>query len=405
MDVTTTRNGGRTVHTPAPVRVGDSTAVSKPVIAPFPDAPYTQSFDTANKGLTTCAGTASGDADVKDLCSAVVDVTGNPSLPPYFGSNDTDMLYVASLAKIMPMYAVFELRWRVESHAKKMISDGLSTAKAGWENKVFDELKKAWKPILDAKFPSFPQGFPKLSDIFSLQPNGDVNLAERSPPLTDADLDSIGEFGTPQGKFRDWMRLMLRWSNNEAASKCILDLSYPYINGALSAAGFFNEATKSGLWLSGDYTGHDWLPSGKAGQKLSARWARLQKRSVTNFAGTAMQVARFMTLLAQGNLIDSASCSDMISMMTGEDGIGSYIKVGLQSATPPRAVSSVASKIGYGDDRFSHDCGIVRVERGGDPAKMIRYISVVLGSPPEKGRADLSKLVVGYHDCIVSRHP
>lgn len=359
----------------------------------------------ANSGFTTCAGAASGDPEVKDLCSAVVDVTGNPALPPYFGSNDTDMLYVGSLAKIYPMYVAFELRQRVEVHAKKMISDGLSTATAGWESKVFAELKKAWKPILDAKFPSLPQGFPKLSDIFLLLPSGDVKLAERAPPLTDAELDRIGEFGAPQGKFRDWMRLMLRWSNNEAASKCILALSYPYINGTLAAAGFFSEAKKSGLWISGDYAGHDWLPNDRAGQKLTARWARLQKRPVTNFAGTAMQVARFMTLLAQGNLVNAASCSDMISMMTGEDGIGSYIKGGLQSATPPRDVSSVASKIGYGNDRVSHDCGIVRVERGGDPAKMIRYISVVLGSPPEKNRADLDKLVVGYHDCIVSRHP
>jgi hypothetical protein len=377
------------------------------VIEPFPVSPYPLTLDTANPQLTGCGGAFEHDPDVSSLCGAVADVTGRPrpALPPFFGMNQTDMLYVASLAKIYAMYAAYELRQRVEAHTKAMIADGLSTSTAGWESKVFVALEKAWKPKLNAAFPRLPQGFPKLANIFILSSTGDVNFAERDPPLTDAELDAIGEFGTPQGKFRDWMRLMLRWSNNEAASRCILPLSYPYINGALAAAGFFDSSAKKGLWLSGDYLGHDWLPNNRAGQPLSPRWAALQGRATSNFTGTSFQVGRFMTLLAKEELIDAYSSTDMISILNGASGIGSYIKRGLELATPPRSFGVVKSKIGFGDDGFSHDCAIVTVDRGGDPMKKLTYVSVVLGSPPDKGRTDLRKLAVGYHDCIVARHP
>ena len=215
----------------------------------------------------------------------------------------------------------------------------------------------------------------------------------------------------PPGKFRDWMRLMLRWSNNEAASKVIRALSYPYINGVLGAAGFFNRSSGEGLWLSGDYLGNDWLKGNGAAQPLSPRWARLQRRKVTNFAGTAFQVARLMTLLAQGRLVDKDSSREMISIMTGVAGIGSYIRGGLAGAAPPRAFTSIASKIGCGDELpppacgFTHDCAIVRIDRGGDPGRTIRYVVVALGGRPNVARADLRKLVVRFHDCVIARHP
>jgi hypothetical protein len=69
------------------------------------------------------------------------------------------------------------------------------------------------------------------------------------------------------------------------------------------------------------------------------------------------------------------------------------------------AFSAITSKIGFGDDRFSHDCAIVRVDRVGDPAKTLRYVTVTLGSHPVKARSNLGKLAVGFHDCVTARHP
>src|SRR5262249_59941241 len=91
-------------------------------------------------------------------------------------------------------------------------------------------------------------------------------------PVTTARIDEIGEFGAPEGKFFDWMRSMLRWSNNAAASNCILALGYPYIDGALVGAGFFDEPAQNGLWVSGDYGDHDWVATELARRANAGGW-------------------------------------------------------------------------------------------------------------------------------------
>ena len=325
-------------------------------VDPFQRYPYSLSLGMTNEAFSTCAEALEHDPDTKPLCGAVADLTDNPEFPPFYAHNPVDMLYVASLAKIYPMYVAFELRKRVREQVRDMITLGLSTATTGWEREVFAALEKAWRPKLKAAF-RFPSDTPKFSEIFTLSATGDVKFAENDPPLTNADLDVrpphptpghapiSPEFKSPPGKFRDWMRLMLRWSNNEAASKCIRALGYSYINGVLGAAGFFDKTSRTGLWLSGDYLGHDWVKDDGAGQPLSSRWARLQqRRTVTNFAGTAFQVARLLTLLAQERLVDKTSSREMMSIMTGVAGIGSYIRGAIGGAAPPRPLSSIASK-------------------------------------------------------------
>ena len=376
------------------------------IVDPFPTA-IAIPLDTTNVAFNNCTNTAATKATVKDLCGGVADVTGNPASPVYNGHNDTEMLYVGSLAKIYSAYAAFELKKRLEMQAKSMIAQGLSTASAGWEQKVFKELKKGWQPKLNAAFPSLPSGFPKFADMFVLSAAGDVTFAEASPAITDADLDRAGEFGNPVGKYRDWMRLMMRWSNNDAASKTIRPLSYPYINGVLGSAGFFDKATKNGLWLSGDYMGHDWAPGGgnPAGQPLTARWAKAQGRNKSNMMGTALQVTRFMTALAQGKLTDATASADMIRMATRGKGEGvvSFFRDSLDDASPVRSSSSVATKIGLGDDSFMHDAVIVKGNPAGGSA--IRFASAILGSPPAKNGVDFDELAVAYYDCVSARHP
>ena len=387
----------------------DEAKTAADVVAPFRAGPYQLPLNMVDENLTSCASRAESDPDVKDLCGAVVDVTGDPALPGFYALNPVDMLYVGSLAKLYVMYVAYELKHRVEAQAKQMIADGLSTTDPGWPDKVFAALKRGWQPKLDAAFKGLPSQFPRLRDIVTLAPTGKASFA--SDNLTVAQLDTIGLHGAPRGRFRDWMRLMMRWSNNEAASRCILALSYPYLNGALAAGGFFQRAKPGsragvGLWVSGDYLGHDWLSANRAGQALTPRWAAAQGRESSNFTGTSFQVARLLTLLAQGRLVDADSSTDMQSIMTAtEGGVGSYLRHGLSHATPPRRVSSYKSKIGLGDDGFSHDGAVLRVTPRPPAGPNVKYVSVVLGSPPRKRRQDLDKLAVQFHDCIIARHP
>jgi Beta-lactamase enzyme family len=197
---------------------------------------------------------------------------------------------------------------------------------------------------------------------------------------------------------------MLRWSNNTAASRCILGLGYPFIAGTLRGAELIDADLASGLWLSGDYLGHDWVPNGAgpqanaAGRALTPRWATAQKRQRSNFTATAAQVATLMTLLAKDLLVDQAASQEMRDLMTGAEGIGSYVRGAL--ARDGRDTDLVVSKIGYGDDTRSHDCAIV--ERRVD-GKALRYVVVGLGSQAGDRRS-LGDLFIQLDQLIVDRN-
>jgi hypothetical protein len=378
-----------------------------PVIDPFPNfAADPLPLDTADSALNSQMCAVAGDHALSGLCAGLIDLTDNPAVPPYAGFNDQDMLFVGSLQKISAAYAAFELRSRVQAQVTAAIHAGLSTASAGWEQPVIAAIEAAWGPKLNAAFPKLPSGFPKLAEIFAFSSIGGVDFAAASPALGDDRIDAVGELGRPIGKFRDWMRLMLRWSNDDAAGLCIRALGFPYINGVLAGAGLFDTTHHSGLWLSADYANHDWLPNppgapqaNRAGQPLSPRWQRAQGRKTSNITGTARQVARFMSRLATGRLVSSASDQEMITLMTGVSGIGSYIRAALDA--DGRTPGTVTSKIGFGDDSRSHDCAIVERMAGSKP---LRYVVVGLGST-SRSRADLNSLFLRLDDIIVALHP
>jgi hypothetical protein len=264
-----------------------------------------------------------------------------------------------------------------------MIALGLSTTAVGWQDKVFVELKKGWQSQLDAAFGGrgLPSGFPHLAQIVRLSLDGTAELLEQ---------------------FLEWIRAALGQNDEAAAGNYIRALSYPYINGVLAGAGFFNPTDKKGLWISGDYNGNDWLGSDRAGLPLTPRW-RLPGHSVSNFTGTALQVVRFLGLMAQGKLVDSASSAEMISLL----GVP-FMRATLCDATPsPRPFTSAAGKVGIGEwDGRLHDSAIVRIERNGDPARSVSHAFAVLGSPNGiAGLNVLRKLELAYHDCVVARHP
>jgi hypothetical protein len=61
---------------------GGAQAAALDVVPPFPDAGgYLAALDTADAQLRNCAGAAENDPDVKDLCGAVADVSGDPPFP------------------------------------------------------------------------------------------------------------------------------------------------------------------------------------------------------------------------------------------------------------------------------------------------------------------------------------
>src|SRR5438093_2579195 len=227
------------------------------VVDPFPVA-NSIGFSAPNASLATCINAASQDPNVKDLCTGVIDLTGlgaSAATLPYVGHNDSERLYVGSIAKIYPLLAAFELRQRVTLQANAMISlQGLSTSTSGWQTKVFDTIQKAWQPQLDAKFPGLPKGtHPNFSKVLELAPDGTASFRK---------------------EFTDWIKAATKQNDEAAAGNYIRALSYPYINGVLESAGFFDSATNTGLWISGDYNSNDWLANDKAGKPIDANWQK-----------------------------------------------------------------------------------------------------------------------------------
>lgn len=73
----------------------------------------------------------------------------------------------------------------------------------------------------------------------------------------------------------------------------------------------------------------------------------------------------------------------------------------LQTALANEGCQS-SSRIGFGDESFSHDCVIVERTVGG---KHLRYAAVVLGSAPARSRQDLKDLFVLLDETVVVDNP
>jgi hypothetical protein len=383
--------------------------------APFPAMPPAlaladNSFVGGRPSLSSAMSALAANPATKNLCIAVVDMLAPPSGVDgvYQGLNDDDMIFVASLQKISAMFAAFELRSRVQQYVTSALASGMSTSAADWRKMQLD-LRAAWQPQLNAAFPpaKFPQGFPNLNTIFSLSAAGTVEFSSSG-----ANQETIDKGLSTGMKFLEWLNRMLRWSDDGAASKCILALSYPYINGVLKGAGLFEPASTGifsgpprGLWISGHYgnIARNWIPdrtidSANAGQPKTAPsraagartpWAT-PARPKTNYGATARKVAQLFALIAADRLVDAASSKEMRDLLSGAElnrmpgcsgancNAGSYIEAALHNAG--RGFDKVFGKIGIGDERFHHDAGIVQRAGAGDTPP--RYVAVVLGCAP-----------------------
>ncbi|MGA7950969.1 MAG: hypothetical protein WCA45_12535 [Thiobacillaceae bacterium] len=348
------------------------------VVAPFPDL-IAIGLGPSDPALAKCIDAASQVASVTGLCTGVIDLTGisgTPSALPYVGHNDTERLYVGSIAKIYPLLAAFELRRRVTDQAKSMIANGLDATKAGWQKKVFDTILAAWQPQLDAKFPGLPTGHPNFDAILQLATDGTASF---------------------KTTFTNWITQATQHNDEAAAGNYIRALSYPYINGVLDAAGFFDSTADSGLWISGDYNVHDWKPGDKAGKPIDTRWQK-PGHAVSNFVGTATQLTRYVGLLATGNLVPSVPASEMIDLLGWP-----WLHDILTKAS--KLFTSTDGKVGIGEwDLRDHDAAIMTwVRDSHDATRTIRYVVVVLGS--DRANTQMRRLELAYHDCIVAQHP
>jgi hypothetical protein len=343
-------------------------------------------------GVIGAARTSHAD-DADTLAAAVVDVTGvgEGAAIAYAGFFDDQTFYVGSLAKILAMYAAFELRFRLQTLVNAVKPLGPMTQQFG--EHILDAARRAWGPQIRRPFPDFPgltiNQVPNLRTMFTVGPDGAVNFRRAAVP--ESAIATVGEFGTPTAAmtYYHWQKLMMLWSNNTAASMVINAIGFPYINRLLRVAGFFDEASKRGLWISGNYRSRDWLPKTNPPQDdlmtLSPRGTAHYK-SKTNFVANPQQVARLLTLAKLHQLFDGdvATCDDMLTLMKADptDVAGPGVSRPIATAVGLTADDTVSSKIGIGDPSpvsgraGFHDCAVVDRTEGG---QLLSYVAVVLG--------------------------
>jgi hypothetical protein len=232
--------------------------------------------------------------DADTLAGAVVDLTGGAANLAYAGFFDDETFFVGSLAKILPMYAAFELRFRIQKLVNAVKAPGVPVTEQFWQE-ILQAVRDVWGPQIRRVFPDFPRlninQIPDLDKMFTAAADGTVSFRRGDAP--ESAIHDVGEFGTPTPThmtFYHWQKLMILWSNNTAASMVINTIGYPYINRLLREAGFFNPATKLGLWISGNYRGGDWV----RGDDLMTLTARGKKhyKAKSNFVATSREVVR-----------------------------------------------------------------------------------------------------------------
>jgi hypothetical protein len=226
---------------------------------------------------------------------ALVDLTGNKLTKPDFaGWGSTLAIFGASVPKILPLYAAYQLR----SDLRDLISRRSPKDGPELEKFAIDEWKAKGLTT-------------KLPDLVFLLDVRKWNPAD-ALDFTAATRDTFANI-----------------SKNCLPGKLIAKVGFPYIGSVAWQSGLFHP-TRGGLWLKAAFCRQgSWASPVKSPHALNA---------------SALSAATYFTLLAQGRLVDDPS--------SGE--IKDALKHGcVTSLLPPLPV--VASKCGIASGHV-HDC-------------------------------------------------
>lgn len=255
----------------------------------------------------------------------------------YAGWNDRANLELCSTAKLLPLYAAFQLRADMKGLFQKMKTDKGGTAPTMAE--LTDEAKKRYE-IIYAGLDITRLIIPDLARIFTLDAgavdfikvkSGDPGFAAADfsgSELRDGFLNGIhgSEPDIRKVKFYEHMRLMVGWSDDFAASLVIGALGYEFMWAVANRSGLFRSS-----WDA--LTADDTTATGSCGVFLAAdyddpkkRWAPKDRPAAAKGIeirrqGNARSLAIWHTVLGRERLIDHESHVEMDEMMrrTGAD--------------------------------------------------------------------------------------
>jgi hypothetical protein len=188
----------------------------------------------------------------------LVDLTGVRYHAPVFAGHwawgPGSSMEAGSLAKILPLYALYQLRFDLDTVAAQQ---GITKAAA-----LLSTVKAAWTK----------EGLASSPDVQAL-----FTLVERPGQPVVARLRRIFDV-----------------HHNSVARRLIIALGFGYIGSVALQSGLFDPAA-GGLWLNAAYG------------KPAMTWTSSPFPNVERHSATALAAATFFTLLAQGRLVDEAT--------------------------------------------------------------------------------------------------
>jgi hypothetical protein len=287
-----------------------------------------------------------------NLNFVIVDLTDDPDSkfglnnPAYAGVNDTNYRTVASMAKLLPLYAAYQLRYDLRKYVSECaadpvsaipdiatlasrLRDGYSIINAAEGQQHIPLIENIFAGIADGSPVDFPHGGESdaaLDDIDNHSTKSDPRGARtfrqlRNPANLAVELSDPSTSSLPGVLlFYEQLLLMANWSNDVSAAVVIESLGFPYLwkvtrrsrlfrgfwdpIGAAATPGINGAGGTGGLYLAGDYWGTKWA-------KRVTGWSHTPVEAPPGSGGaldpmnggTARSAALLLTKLAQSRLV------------------------------------------------------------------------------------------------------
>lgn len=275
-----------------------NTGIPQPVDS-FPTSPYADPFDVSsasasklqnalNNAVQTDGQGSSGlMGNVLKMTFAIGDLTSGPPFP-FGGYHDSEVDFIASEAKAAVTYAAFELR----AMARRFIAKN-----------NFVRQQDLFSVMDSVQTPKFLNSVPLINSA------GNMMVGQRDarkPNYSALFTTTAASDGTVasidfKSDFTNALTQMAVFSADfPEASTCIQAIGYSYLNGALSAGGFFSGG--SGVWVGSDYSlGQSGWPTLRVVQSANDGMATI--------TGTSHQMAKMFALVFTKTLIDKGASS------------------------------------------------------------------------------------------------
>jgi hypothetical protein len=251
-----------------------------------------------------------------DEAAILIVKLSDSGLMQYAGTNETKMYFSASLLKVSLLYASFELVARVNALAPSI--------NASSSVDFFNKVEQAFAAKIAGSVPRITAGAWQTTDFekaLTAVPKGGKFEAQMSAQHRQ-DLASI---------FADQ-------NQNVGARECMHRLGFSFVNGSLSAAGFFDVPTEAGVWMATDY-----IPDNQPG---AGNWPSFNIPVVTNgtssAATTALAMANLLTALHRKQLITPVASQEMRSIFAHG---GSWLST--IPKTIPKSITDNGAKVGH----------------------------------------------------------